>query len=98
MKKSVPLEDVRCSYFPVLMQVEAWGKHWGQSGGKGSKGKMGRAFVTVVAGTFMGQELKHMLGFVVGGFLYIFLYIFTYKHAQSVYREFGSHFALFQYV
>lgn len=41
MKKSVPLEDVHCSYFPVLMQVEAWGKHQGQSGGGGSKGKMG---------------------------------------------------------
>lgn len=58
MKKSVPLEDVYCSYFPVLMQVEAWGKHQGQSDGRGSKGKPGRAFVTIVAGTSMGQELK----------------------------------------
>lgn len=59
MKKSVPLEDVHCSYFPVPMRVEARGEHQGQSGGGGSKGQMGTAFVTVVAGTSVGQELKH---------------------------------------
>lgn len=51
-------------------------QHHRQSGGRGSEGKAVKAFITIVLGTStLGQEVKHMMGFVVGGFV-----IFSYIH------------------